>query len=255
MATINGLTAEAMQEIRDAVIVGAHIDGDDLVLELFDSSEINVGDVRGPQGVQGPNADIGDIKGSIRSSIPGWLLMGTSVPTCDITYPAFWGYAPASWKSGTTLNIPPMSDRILQGDGAGTAVGDLTGAATSVITSAHLPPHAHTGPVHTHPIDHNHASFSTSGLDGGHDHMGYNVAYTAPAAGGSWFVRRATDGPHNAVVAGSTGSAHGHTIDIPAYSGNSGAATAANTGNGPGTSTPLSVEQPAVRVNFFIYPG
>src|SRR5688572_29127480 len=31
-------------------IVGAHIDGDDLILEMSDATEINAGDVRGPAG-------------------------------------------------------------------------------------------------------------------------------------------------------------------------------------------------------------
>lgn len=54
MITITGLTAEAMAAIRDAVIVDASIVGGELILKTFDDTEINVGNVIGPQGDQGP---------------------------------------------------------------------------------------------------------------------------------------------------------------------------------------------------------
>lgn len=53
MGTIDGLTKAAMEAIRDNVIVDAHLDGDDLILVKFDDTELNVGPVRGPQGIQG----------------------------------------------------------------------------------------------------------------------------------------------------------------------------------------------------------
>lgn len=60
MATINGLTAEAMEAIREAVIIGAAIDGDNLILYTFGGATINAGSVRGPQGVQGPIGQVSD---------------------------------------------------------------------------------------------------------------------------------------------------------------------------------------------------
>lgn len=60
MATINGLTAETMQEIRDAVIVGATVDGDNLILLTYGGGEINAGSVRGPQGDEGPIGQVSD---------------------------------------------------------------------------------------------------------------------------------------------------------------------------------------------------
>jgi hypothetical protein len=53
MATITGLTAERMQEIIDSTIVDAEIVGDNLILEKYDATTIDAGDVRGPQGVPG----------------------------------------------------------------------------------------------------------------------------------------------------------------------------------------------------------
>lgn len=47
MATVNGMTAEAMQAIRDGAIVGAEIIGDNLILTLFDDSTIDAGVAKG----------------------------------------------------------------------------------------------------------------------------------------------------------------------------------------------------------------
>lgn len=47
MATVNGLTAERMQEIIDATIVDAEIVGNDLILTLYDGSTINAGVAKG----------------------------------------------------------------------------------------------------------------------------------------------------------------------------------------------------------------
>lgn len=54
MASVTGLTAERMQEIIDKTITDANIVADDLILTLSDATEINAGDVRGPQGDMGP---------------------------------------------------------------------------------------------------------------------------------------------------------------------------------------------------------
>lgn len=50
MATVNGLTAEAMSTIRDGAITDANIVGGDLVLTHHDGSTDNLGNVIGPQG-------------------------------------------------------------------------------------------------------------------------------------------------------------------------------------------------------------
>lgn len=50
MATVTGLTAEKMLELADEQVVGGGILGDDLILTTRGGSDINAGDVRGPQG-------------------------------------------------------------------------------------------------------------------------------------------------------------------------------------------------------------
>lgn len=53
MATVTGLTALRMLAIEAASIVDGEVVGNDLILERFDGSQINAGNVRGPQGIQG----------------------------------------------------------------------------------------------------------------------------------------------------------------------------------------------------------
>jgi len=53
MATITGLTKERMEEIEGQCIVSAAVVGDDLILYRNDSSEINLGSVKGPPGDPG----------------------------------------------------------------------------------------------------------------------------------------------------------------------------------------------------------
>ena len=306
MATVTGFTAARMLEIENATIVDASIIDGELILERHDAGTVNVGSVVGPEGPPGGNADVGDIKASIRTSLTGWLLMGTSVPNADATYPALWGYAPASWKSGTTLNLPSMTDRVLQGAGA---LGSITGANTKVLVGENLPPHVHTMgahthslPAHTHPmgahthsINHDHGAITTGTQSANHTHTfsastssAGTHSHTVTArldpisgslgelgvsnAGGSMTTKPTSSaGAHTHTVSGTTAGnnvSHTHSVNLPAFVGTSGAASASTTGAGgsgttgtavasdsgpgPGTSTPINVEQAALRVNFFI---
>ncbi len=51
MATVTGYTAEHMDEIKDATIVGATVTGDDLILTKYDTTTINAGNVKGTPGI------------------------------------------------------------------------------------------------------------------------------------------------------------------------------------------------------------
>lgn len=53
MATVTVLTAEKMLEIEAASVVDGDVSGDNLILTRHDGTEINAGNVRGPQGPQG----------------------------------------------------------------------------------------------------------------------------------------------------------------------------------------------------------
>src|SRR3954470_8865806 len=54
MATITGLTAERMLAIEGASVIDGDIVGDNLILTQRNGTQINAGDVRGPQGNPGP---------------------------------------------------------------------------------------------------------------------------------------------------------------------------------------------------------
>jgi hypothetical protein len=55
MATVTGLTAERMIEMENATVIDGDVVGNDLVLRTRDGTQINAGNVRGPQGPAGLN--------------------------------------------------------------------------------------------------------------------------------------------------------------------------------------------------------
>ena len=54
MATVTGLTAERMLAIEAASVVDGDVVGDNLILTQHGGTQINAGNVRGPQGAPGP---------------------------------------------------------------------------------------------------------------------------------------------------------------------------------------------------------
>ncbi len=54
MATVTGLTAERMIEMENATVVDGNVVGNNLILVTRDGTQINAGNVQGPQGVPGP---------------------------------------------------------------------------------------------------------------------------------------------------------------------------------------------------------
>lgn len=74
----------------------------------------------------------------------GWLLLdGSSVLNASTAYPSLWAVAPASWKSGTTLTLPDMSNKTLGGSGT-TTLGAAGGANSVTLSTSNLPSHYHT---------------------------------------------------------------------------------------------------------------
>lgn len=186
----------------------------------------------------------GTVAFTIASSAPtGWLFHDQAVAGCDSTYPDLWSKAPAGWKSGTTLNIPDLTDMAIMQ--AGTTVLGATGGANSVtIAETNLP-------AHTHSINHDHAavtsgagsahthSFSgTTSSDGSHTHEPYDTStdfVSQVAGGGSVFASgsgvsvaaagtTASSGAHTHTVSGTTGSegVHTHSVDVANHTGSSG---------------------------------
>ncbi len=80
MATVTGYTAARMKEIEDAAIIDGDVVGDDLILTKFDSTQINAGNVRGPQGIQGP---VGPVQEAPLNITPYARKNGLWVPTTE----------------------------------------------------------------------------------------------------------------------------------------------------------------------------
>jgi hypothetical protein len=204
----------------------------------------------------------------------GWLLMGQTVTDAQTSYPALWTVAPSAWKSGSSLVLPSMSDRVLAGSGA-TALGASGGANTVTIASGNLP-------THVHAIDHDHAVVTSSGQSQGHIHKidppNTTVSISDPGhSHTSGVVIRQNAGTFGGAASGHGGGAtttsasanvsssstgitasvniaefdskgtsqdHTHTVNLPNFTGSS--------GNGGFANTALNVRNAHVAVNFQI---
>jgi hypothetical protein len=169
------------------------------------------------------------------------------------------------------------------------AIPELTGGEkTHAITIAELPAHTHPGYAHTHPIDHNHPAGATGGADVSHvhsiahDHAAsaattsstsaahtHNVtASNIPTALSNGLLARSSGGTqtnygtdseaghtHTTTInlpafSGNSGGQsvnHTHTVDFPTFTGSSGAATAGTTGSA-GSGTPMPQLPPFISV-------
>lgn len=88
----------------------------------------------------------GTIVATIRTTADtGWLLLdGTLTPAGSSTlYPQLWAAIPASWQVGTSIQLPNMANKMLEGVGT-TARGAEGGSNTVTIAEANLPSHFHT---------------------------------------------------------------------------------------------------------------
>jgi len=173
---------------------------------------------------------------------PGTVPLGAIIPVGNV---GAWAL-PASGEikdgfalcDGTTFpagshpsfagNRPNLSDsRFLQGS---SSVGGTGGANSKTLATAELPAHTHTM-THTHSIDHDHGSVNTN-TTGAHTH---NVSYVL-LLGGS--VQMPQPDGANAAWTQPTSSAgdHSHSVDLPNFTGTSGAASNSTTSSvGSGT--------------------
>ena len=124
----------------------------------------------------------------------------------------------------TTFKTPDMRDRFPVGQSVAKPIeGTPGGSVTKTIQVANLPPH-------THSIAHNHGVVNTSSVTPGDYWVQENGNFNVSTTNG------------NAATAG--GDTHRHTVDIPAYSGNS--------GNGSGTGSGLDIMPPWQAMGFII---
>lgn len=162
------------------------------------------------------------------------------------------GVVHGSGDGSTTFNLPDLRGRAPFGlDNAGgsdagrlavaNTLGLTGGAETITLALTEVPAHTHTTPGHTHTtadhthtIDHNHGSVTSSTESASHSHL-YTVllAYGGSSTGPSDFTS-ATSGTDSTGAASNT---HTHTVDLPNFTGNSGASGAGTTGTGGSSST------------------
>lgn len=185
----------------------------------------------------------GTVAATIKSSADtGWLLLdGSAIATADSLYPSLWAVAPSSWKAGTTLNLPNMANKMLEGAGT-TTLGASGGSNTVTIGSGNLP-------THTHAIDHDHGSASISASDSGHTH--------GPGGGTSVFVVQTSGAGYNvAVESGSTYNATNVSTTATGYASISGSVDLPNftgsSGNGGFANSALTVTNAHIAVNYQI---
>lgn len=179
-----------------------------------------------------------------------WLLCdGTTV--AQSTYPKLYQLVGAKFTptagpvpGAGLFYLPNMIGRVMMGVNPARPELDLVGKSGGTHTvplpqhghsfsHLHTMAHTHEHP-HTHPIAHNHGSFA-SGAAGAHDHDFSWVQDLAHAGGdGARIVGYVGTGLHAAV---STEPAHTHPVDVPNFTGNSGATSEATTGASSAAST------------------
>lgn len=247
--------------------------------------EINTGVRRMWTGTtwQATSPEPGDTKWSARiDASEGWLPCDGRIlnrSTYSHLFAAIGTAHNTGQEAADSFRIPNVIGRVLIGRSptAGAdynVMGERRGSTATVLTAGNLPPHSHTM-THSHTINHGHTATSSQ-IDTEHAHTG--IAHAAGAhnhnyaqnnsrqvtGGGAAtvsdfsFYSAMTDGAGNHTHEISTygiyngvGRYHTPTITVAAHNGSSGTHTG-STGDGPGSSTGVSVMQPSVTLNCFI---
>lgn len=113
MATVNGMTAEAMQEIADNTVVEAEVVGNNLVLRTRAGDPIIAGDVRGPQGPPGTDPSIQLVTSTTRPTtglFDGLAIYETDTDRFFIYNGTAWVYRGGLWLcTNTTRPASPFA--------------------------------------------------------------------------------------------------------------------------------------------------
>lgn len=228
MATVNGYTAERMKQIEDSAIVSGVVVGDQLMLTRYDSTTINAGNVRGPQGIQGPIGATTIPAGAVMmwttlTPPSGWLIAnGTAISrTTNATLFSAIGTTYGAGDGSTTFNIPNLTARVAVGYDSSTVdynmVGKTGGEAKHVLIGTEMPSHNHTvDPPNT-----------LTDIQGNHYHTSIDGAsFITTGAGGTGMAFTSSGG--NVGTTQWAGN-HQHNLDIPSFtSGNNGSGTPHN---------------------------
>jgi microcystin-dependent protein len=183
MTSVTAYTAQRMKAIEDGAVISGAVVGDNLILTKFDSTTINAGNVRGPQGVQGVPGEVSAAQ--LNQAVPagviaiwpfatiptGWLeLNGQAIANAHTAVPALFAAAPLGWKVSNTLNLPDMRGRFPVGQHTTDTAFDTlqeTGGTKDAVVVTHthsIPSHTHAMPAHTHSYTGNSGGTHTHGL-------------------------------------------------------------------------------------------
>jgi microcystin-dependent protein len=177
-----------------------------------------------------------------------WFLCNGAVMTAT-SWPEL--FAVLGYKYGgsaSSFNLPNLAGRFPIGVQSTDTRFDTIGE-TGGTFEVPVPQHLHAMP-HTHPINHDHGQINT-GSGGDHNHQGRFSSGAGLAAGGTWYAHRLSDisGTVASQITGQSGS-HEHTVNLPAFTGNSGAVSTANTDNTGEAG--VDMVQPYIVLNYII---
>jgi microcystin-dependent protein len=186
--------------------------------------------------VQGPPTDL------------SWHLCdGTALATAS--YPELFSLIGYNYGgSGGTFMLPNLKGRFPIGmDGTtnfpkpGKSGGTFT---VPVPPHSHAHPHTHTMAhthehPHTHPINHDHGQFNSSGPTTQHTH-GLSMRQTNAVGSTGSSMQAGTSGTTTAQHTGVDETTHVHIINVPPFTGTSGAVSEATTGGSSAASTGAS---------------
>jgi hypothetical protein len=121
MGTVTGLTAAAMEAIRDGSIVGVDVIADELIITYFDGNTENLGNIRGPAGTDGNDGTNG-LTPELRATSTSSVTIGTGSKTFALS---------------PDINVPFPVGSVVRVTGASAAnymVGTVTASSASSVT-------------------------------------------------------------------------------------------------------------------------
>lgn len=185
----------------------------------------------GDAGLHVPLGALAPYVGSTSPASSSWKLADGSELSRD-TYSDLFAVIGTTYGAGngvTTFNLPDLRGRMVMGANTTYERGETGGAATVTLTESNLPAHTHSM-THTHSINHNHPA-TTTGSSGAHQHD--IPVFDKDWDGNPYHVGGSKDGTLGTTVNNATHQAgsHTHTVNLPAYTGTSGASSQSNTGS------------------------
>lgn len=223
MATVTGITAAKANQILGNSITSAELDETGaLVFTRVNGSEVNAGNFN--------DVVLALVLDAVfEQAWPLGSIHMSTVPTNPAT--TLGGGVWQAWGSG---RVPVGVDT---GQTEFDTVEETGGAKTHTLTVDQIPSHDHAQDPHSHGMSHDHSSTTTSS-GGTHTHTIDSSGGGAVGDLGSnpRLKRASPEASPDYEASDAVGSAgsHSHSVDIPAYSGNTSSTTANNQNTGGG---------------------